>query len=91
MGLAARVITVSDRCTRGEAEDRSGPLALSLLAGHGISADLVLVPDDIPAIRAAIRSACEAGARLVFTTGGITQYATALIGGIMPLCATCVS
>lgn len=66
MGLAARVITVSDRCARGEAEDRSGPLALSLLAGHGISADLVLVPDDIPAIR----SACEAGARLVFTTGG---------------------
>ncbi|MBF0939342.1 MAG: MogA/MoaB family molybdenum cofactor biosynthesis protein, partial [Schaalia georgiae] len=37
MGLAARVITVSDRCARGEAEDRSGPLALSLLAGHGIS------------------------------------------------------
>lgn len=70
MGLAARVITVSDRCARGEAEDRSGPLALSLLAGHGISADLALVPDDIPAIRAAIRSACEAGARLVLTTGG---------------------
>ena len=72
MGLAARVITVSDRCARGEAEDRSGPLALSLLAGHGISADLALVPDDIPAIRAAIRSACEAGARLVLTTGGIS-------------------
>ena len=70
MGLAARVITVSDRCARDEAEDRSGPLALSLLAGHGISADLALVPDDIPAIRAAIRSACEAGARLVLTTGG---------------------
>ena len=70
MGLAARVITVSDRCARGEAEDRSGPLALSLLAGHGISADLALVPDDIPEIRAAIRCACEAGARLVLTTGG---------------------
>lgn len=66
----ARVITVSDRCSAGEAEDLSGPLAVCLLADYGVDATLVVVPDDIDAIRGAIRGAEADGARFILTTGG---------------------
>lgn len=68
--IPARVITVSDRCSKGEAEDLSGPLAARLLAGFGVEADVLLVPDDLDEIRAAVSAAIEGGARLVLTTGG---------------------
>ena len=68
--IPARVITVSDRCFAGTTEDLSGPLAARLLADHGIHASVVVVPDEVDAIRRAITAAVEAGARLVFTTGG---------------------
>jgi molybdenum cofactor synthesis domain-containing protein len=64
------VITVSDRCSRGEAEDRSGPLAAALLAEAGVSADVVVVPDGVDSVRRAIRRALAGGARVVLTTGG---------------------
>ncbi|MFD1505593.1 molybdenum cofactor biosynthesis protein B [Georgenia yuyongxinii] len=64
------VITVSDRCARGEAEDRSGPLAATLLADLGVRADVVVVPDGVESVRAAVGDALAAGARLVLTTGG---------------------
>lgn len=65
------VITVSDRCASGAREDRSGPLAHDLLAGHGVVVDdVVVVPDDIEAIRAAVQAALLAGARVVLTAGG---------------------
>lgn len=64
------VITVSDRCARGEAEDRSGPLAAELLAGVGIRADVVVVPDGVESVRGALRAALAGGARVVLTTGG---------------------
>lgn len=68
--VPARVITVSDRCARGETDDLSGPLAVSCLADHGVDADLDCVPDEDEAIRLAIARALDAGARVVFTTGG---------------------
>ena len=68
--IPARVITVSDRCSAGLAEDLSGPLAARLLADHGVDASVVIVPDEVDAIRAAITAAVEDGARFVFTTGG---------------------
>lgn len=65
------VITVSDRCSRGEAEDRSGPLALARLAEFGVDvAHPVVVPDDIDYIRSALQEALDAGARVIVTTGG---------------------
>lgn len=71
MPIAARVITVSDRCSRGEATDLSGPLAANLLARYGVETGQVdVVPDDQFQIQAAISRAIAAGARLVFTTGG---------------------
>ena len=68
--IPARVITVSDGCSAGLAEDLSGPLAARLLADHGVEASVVIVPDEVDAIRAAITAAVEDGARFVFTTGG---------------------
>ncbi|MCL3778515.1 MULTISPECIES: molybdenum cofactor biosynthesis protein B [unclassified Actinomyces] len=71
------VITVSDRCARGQREDSSGPLAQRLLGEHGVVVDtVVVVPDDVEAVRAAIRSAVADGARVVLTAGGtgVTPY-----------------
>ncbi|MBO0611148.1 MogA/MoaB family molybdenum cofactor biosynthesis protein [Myceligenerans salitolerans] len=67
----AAVITVSDRCARGEAEDRSGPLLVQALAERGIS-DVVtrVVPDGIESVRDVLRWTLAQGARLILTTGG---------------------
>ena len=54
--IPARVITVSDRCSAGLAEDLSGPLAARLLADYGVDATVVIVPDDVEAIRRASRA-----------------------------------
>ncbi|GAA4696169.1 molybdenum cofactor synthesis domain-containing protein [Promicromonospora umidemergens] len=65
------VITVSDRCARGEAEDRSGPTAVALLREAGLT-DVRnhLVPDGVESVRDVLRTALDDGARLVITTGG---------------------
>ena len=65
------MITCSDSAAEGAAADTSGPLAAALLAelGHEVS-DVRVVPDEIPAIIAAVRSAIAEGARIVVTTGG---------------------
>ena len=68
--IPARVITVSDRCFAGVAQDLSGPLAARLLAEHGIDATVAIVPDEVEDIRRAITDAAASGARLVLTTGG---------------------
>lgn len=68
----AAVITVSDRCSRGERRDTSGPALEKLLrdAGYDICA-AVLVPDEAPEIAGAIRACADEGAAdLVVTTGG---------------------
>lgn len=67
----ARVITVSDRSHGGLRHDESGPLLSSLLRELGFAeADVVVVPDEVPEIEAALRAAVEAGVDLVATTGG---------------------
>jgi molybdopterin adenylyltransferase len=77
------VITVSDRCSAGEAEDRSGPAVARLLeaAGFAVTGRHV-IPDELDEIRELLR---EASADLVVTTGGtglaprdVTPQATAL-------------
>ena len=68
--IVGAVITVSDRASAGEYVDRSGPRAVELLAQHGVSADVTVVPDDPAEIRRGIRTAIKAGARVVLTTGG---------------------
>ncbi|HMC72494.1 MAG TPA: MogA/MoaB family molybdenum cofactor biosynthesis protein [Mycobacteriales bacterium] len=68
----ARVITVSDRSHGGLRHDTSGPVLAELLQSElGFSeAEVVVVPDEIPEIEAALRAAISAGVDLVVTTGG---------------------
>ena len=69
--LRGRVITVSDRVSTGNASDGSGPLAVTLLAGHGVSADApVVVPDDCSRITAAVSDGLRAGVDVIVLTGG---------------------
>ncbi|HSG79865.1 MAG TPA: MogA/MoaB family molybdenum cofactor biosynthesis protein [Acidimicrobiia bacterium] len=68
--MTAVVITVSDRVSRGEAEDRSGPRAAELLEAVGIEAEVRVVPDGVASVEAAIRDAIGDGAGLVVTAGG---------------------
>jgi molybdenum cofactor synthesis domain-containing protein len=67
----AVVITASNRAFRGEREDHSGRLAVERLRALGcVTAEPTVVPDDVPAIAAALRAAVGAGAGVVITTGG---------------------
>lgn len=67
----ARVVTVSDRSHGGLRHDTSGPLLASLLTELGFAvADVVVVPDEVPEIEAALRAAVAGGFDLVVTTGG---------------------
>ena len=63
------MLTVSDRVSRGEAEDRSGDLLEELLRADGFDVERRVVPDERDQISAALRE-LAAGARLVLTTGG---------------------
>lgn len=64
------VITVSDRCARGERTDVSGPLAAELLRPYGEVNAPVVVPDGIATVQEALRAAVAGGADVVLTTGG---------------------
>lgn len=66
------VVVVSDRCARGETRDTAGELLGRLLGEAGFNVmEKVLVPDERPAIAAAIAGLCdERGADAVFTAGG---------------------
>lgn len=68
--LRATVITVSDEIASGRDGNRAGPVAIRELAGYGVEADLQVVPDEVAAIRTAIRAAIAAGSRIVVTSGG---------------------
>jgi molybdenum cofactor synthesis domain-containing protein len=71
MSVFAAVITCSNRSAAGERADDSGDLLASLLPQAGCEVtSRVVVPDDVEAIRAAVRSAVDDGARVVITTGG---------------------
>jgi molybdopterin adenylyltransferase len=65
----AAVLTVSDRVSRGEADDRSGDLLDELLRGDGHDVARRVVPDEADEIAAAIEE-LAAGADVVLTTGG---------------------
>ncbi|MBM4106135.1 MAG: MogA/MoaB family molybdenum cofactor biosynthesis protein [Phycisphaerae bacterium] len=72
--IRAAVLTSSDRCSRGETEDLSGPALRELLV-RGLGAEVVAsrcVPDEQDALAACFRewSRREAGIDLVLSTGG---------------------
>jgi molybdenum cofactor biosynthesis protein B len=67
--VKAAVLTVSDRVSRGEAEDGSGDLLEELLRGDGHDVVRRVVPDERAQIADALRE-LAAQARLVVSTGG---------------------
>lgn len=66
------VLTISDRCSRSEQDDLSGPAIIqSLPAEQFVIALQAVVPDDKKAIRETLRRWCDDYAcDLVLTTGG---------------------
>ena len=68
---SAKVITVSDRCYKGERIDLSGPALNDLLTAHGFLVDCVtIVPDEKGMIIKALNEAVEKEYPLILTTGG---------------------
>jgi gephyrin len=71
--IPCAVLTVSDRCAAGEAEDQSGPLLVGMLEAHlpGATVAATIVPDEISQIQAVLRRwADDEGIALILTTGG---------------------
>lgn len=66
----AHVITVSDRGSRGEREDKSGPHAVERLKEQGFETSLSMVPDGAGSVSTAIRAAIDDGADVIITSGG---------------------
>lgn len=70
-GVLAAVVVVSDRCARGEAEDRSGPLAVELLGAAGLTVGApIVIPDGAREVRAALRAVLAGPALVIVTSGG---------------------
>lgn len=84
--MRAVVLTVSDRCSRGEQADVSGPAVARLLRAAGVGAvQMRTLPDEIDAIITALRHYARS-AQLIVTTGGtglaardVTPDATRLV------------
>lgn len=65
------VLCVSDRCSEGICEDRSGPLIKEMLSPYGKTEKYIIVPDEKEKIEKALISLCDdTKADVVFTTGG---------------------
>jgi molybdenum cofactor biosynthesis protein B len=67
--MNAAVLTVSDRVSRGEADDKSGDLLAELLRDDGHEVERRIVPDEADEIAAAIEE-LAATSYVVLTTGG---------------------
>jgi molybdopterin adenylyltransferase len=67
--VRAAVLTISDRVSRGAVEDTSGDALEALLREDDYEVFRQVVPDDAPAIVAALRAFVEQ-AEVVLTTGG---------------------
>ncbi len=70
--IRAAVLTVSDKGSRGERSDQSGPALTAWLTGRGVEvAATALVADEQPLIASALRMWADAAvADLILTTGG---------------------
>lgn len=65
------VVCVSDRCSRGECEDKSGKLISELVSPLGATVEYVIVPDEKEKISETLVRLCdEIKADVILTTGG---------------------
>jgi len=69
-GLTATVVCASNRAAAGVYEDTTGPVIVEALEGLGFEVTGPLVVPDGDPVADAVRSAVDAGARAVLTTGG---------------------
>ncbi|MBN1935864.1 MAG: molybdopterin adenylyltransferase [Anaerolineae bacterium] len=73
MSFTVAILTVSDRCSRGEEQDRSGPFIAEWVSEHW-GAQVVqqkIVPDERDQIAAQLIAWCDGGGiELILTTGG---------------------
>ena len=69
--LDAAIITASDKGSRGERVDKSGPKAQEMLAAAGYTvADMAILPDEQAALEEKMREYAARGIGLIVTTGG---------------------
>ncbi len=69
--LLAASITISDRCSQGEASDASGPLLEDYLRGRGAETKShSVLADDKEQIKRRVLALVESGVELLLTTGG---------------------
>lgn len=64
------VITASDKGSKGEREDLSGPAISEILLPWGDVVDQVIVPDDRSALSKMMLKMVQSGVDAIFTTGG---------------------
>lgn len=66
------VLTVSDRCSRGEMEDTAGPAVVALVHKEWVQSviETDLLPDEETQIEDRLRAWSHAGAFLILTVGG---------------------
>ena len=72
MTIRFGILTLSDRSSRGERADSSGPALVSLIEAEGwVVVKQALLPDDLLSIREILLSWSEGGAMdVILTTGG---------------------
>lgn len=69
--LHVLVVTLSDRCARGETQDESGPAIAAELSMLGATVQTALLADDRDQLVQQLSLACDQGSfDVVFTTGG---------------------
>lgn len=65
------IVTISDRCSRGIYEDRSGKLLCEVLSDHAEIKEYVVIPDEKDEIEAELIRLCDnVECDIIFTTGG---------------------
>jgi len=74
--LRFKIITMSDRASHGDYEDRSGPCVRALLEDflHGTrwhpEIETMILPDETRRLKTELKAARDAGVDVIFTTGG---------------------
>ena len=69
--MLVSIVTVSDRCSSQERDDRSGPVIGEMLSGIASIGEYIIVPDEKDIIsKELIRLSDETGSDVIFTTGG---------------------
>jgi molybdenum cofactor synthesis domain-containing protein len=72
MAMKVGILIISDRGSRGEYEDRSGPVIAEMLAEQTEwqNSQRAIIPDDFETIERTMTEWCDAAVNLILTSGG---------------------